>query len=164
ARAGLKAGDVVLSMGGIEVEHPDALGYRLATRAIGSTADLVVLRQGKEVTLTLALERAPEGASAAEVLIDGRSPFAGAKIAALSPRLAQRLRVADNAKGVAIVAIDGNSPAAGFGFRPGDIVREVNGEEIATPDDLVRAAGAQTRWWRFSVERQGQLIRQMLRY
>jgi len=164
AQAGLRAGDVVLSMGGIQVEHPDALGYRLATRAIGSETDLVVLRQGKEVTLKVTLQRAPEGASATETVIDGRSPFAGSKVAALSPRLAQRLRLGENVKGVAIVAIDGNSPAAGFGFQPGDIVREVNGEEIVTPEDLVRMAGEQTRWWRFSVERQGQVIRQMLRY
>ena len=68
--------------------------------------------------------------------IGGRSPFAGAKVAELSPRLAQRLGLRSETKGVAMVDIAPNSPAAGFGFQPRDIVREVNGEEI----DIAREA------------------------
>jgi S1-C subfamily serine protease len=67
-------------------------------------------------------------------------------------------------KGVAMVDIAPNSPAAGFGFQPRDIVREVNGEEIDTPQKLKEVAETNSRWWRFTVERDGRLIRQMLRY
>jgi S1-C subfamily serine protease len=67
-------------------------------------------------------------------------------------------------KGVTILDVDRNSPAASFGFQPRDIVREVNGELIDTPDKLAAVAGQQTRWWRFTVERDGQMLRQMLRY
>ena len=104
--------------------------------------------------------RAPEGASAAEVSIGGRSPFAGAKVAELSPRLAQRLGLRSETKGVAMVDIAPNSPAAGFGFQPRDIVREVNGEDITSPEKLKEVAEADSRWWRFTVERDGRLIRQ----
>ena len=88
------------------------------------------------------LIRAPEGANAAEVTIRGRSPFAGAKIAELSPRLAQRLGLDADIKGVTVIDIDRNSPAAGFGFQPRDIVREVNGEEIDTAEKLKQVAEA----------------------
>ena len=88
--------------------------------------------------------------------IRGRSPFAGAKVAELSPRLAQRLGLDADIKGVTVVDIDRNSPAAGFGFQPRDIVREVNGEEIDTAEKLKQVAGSDTRWWRFTVERDGQ--------
>ena len=164
AKAGIQPGDVVLAMNGGAIQHPDALGYRLATQPIGSVAKMTLLRQGQEMDIDVKLERAPEGASAAEVTIGGRSPFAGAKVAELSPRLAQRLRVASEAKGVAIVDLDRNSAAAGFGFRPGDIIREVNGVAIDTPQKLAEVAGQETRWWRFTLERNGQTVRQMLRY
>jgi S1-C subfamily serine protease len=164
AKAGLKPGDVILAMNSAVIEHADALNYRLATQAIGSTAELKVLSQGDEKTVSVELIRAPEGASAAEVTIRGRSPFAGAKVAELSPRLAQKLGLNADIKGVTVIDIDRNSPAAGFGLRPRDIVREVNGEEIDTAEKLKQVAEAPSRWWRFTVERDGQLLRQTLRY
>ena len=144
------------------IEHVDALSYRLATQAIGATAELKVLTQGDEKTVGVELIRAPEGANAAEITIRGRSPFAGAKVADLSPRLAQRLGLDADIKGVTVIDIDGNSPAARFGFQPRDIVREVNGEEIDTAEKLKQVAEAPSRWWRFTVERDGKLLRQTL--
>lgn len=163
-RAGLRPGDVVLAMNGAAIEHPDALGYRLATQAIGSEASLEVLSQGRERTVAIELVRAPEGASTAEIVIDGRSPFAGAKVAVLSPRLAQRLGIRSDSSGVAILEIARNSPAAGFGFLPRDIVREVNGETIDSAEKLREVAMSQSRWWRFTVERDGHVMNQILRY
>jgi Do/DeqQ family serine protease len=164
AAAGLKPGDIVLAMNGTAIEHVDALGYRLATQSIGATAELSVLSQGDERSVQVELIRAPEGANAAPVAIRGRSPFAGAKVAALSPRLAQRLGLNADMKGVTIVDVDPSSPAARIGLQPRDIVRELNGEEIDTADKLQQIAETQSRWWRFTIERDGQLMRQTLRY
>ena len=47
---------------------------------------------------------------------------------------------------------------------PSDIVREVNGETIDSADELKQVAERQTRWWKFTVERDGRLLRQVLRY
>jgi Do/DeqQ family serine protease len=164
AKAGLKPGDVVLKMNGTALESVDALGYRLATQSIGAKARFDILSKGQQQTLDIVLERAPEGASAATVTLRGRSPFAGAEVAELSPRLAQRLGMRTDLKGVAIVNVDSGSPAAGFGFQPGDIVREVNGAEIDNAKTLEQVAAQNTRWWRFTVERDGQILRQVLRY
>ena len=163
-RAGLRPGDVVLALNGAAIQHPDALGYRLATLAIGDEAEFRILRKGSEQTLVVALEKMPANAPGSEIVIGGRSPFAGARVADLSPSLAQRLRLPGNTKGVAIVDVDGNSPAAGIGFQPRDIVREVNGVEISSAETLNKVASDDTRWWRFTVERDGRMIRQMLRY
>ncbi len=67
-------------------------------------------------------------------------------------------------KGVIVVDVDPNSPAADFGFQPGDIVREVNGATIDSAQKLEQAVAQNTRWWRFTVERGGQVVRQVLRY
>ncbi|MVA97516.1 Do family serine endopeptidase [Nitratireductor sp. CAU 1489] len=164
ATAGLKPGDVVLALNGAPIEHVDALGYRLATQPMGSAVAFDILSQGAKRKLTVTLARAPEGSGGGPVEIAGESPFAGASVAALSPRLARRLRLPARTTGVAMVEVPRGSPAAGFGFRPRDIVREVNGVPIDTVEALVSAAAENTRWWRLTVERDGQLLRQMLRY
>ena len=162
--AGLEPGDVVLAMNGVPIQHVDALGYRLATQPLNSAVTFDVLSKGSQRAVSLTLVRAPEGASAVMLDISGQSPFTGAKVADLSPRLARKLRLRDDARGVVMVDVPRNSPAAGYGFRPGDIVREVNGTEIDTPVTLQKAAGERTRWWRFTVDRNGNIMRQMLRY
>ncbi len=164
AKAGLKPGDVVLTLNGTALEGVDALGYRLATLSIGNTASFGILSKGRKQTLEIALERAPAGANTSEVLLRGRSPFAGAKVAELSPRLAQRLGTRTDEKGVAVVDVSRDSPAADFGFQPGDIVREVNGATIDSAEKLAEVSMQNTRWWRFTVERDGQILRQVLRY
>ncbi|MFC5386777.1 DegQ family serine endoprotease [Aquamicrobium segne] len=162
--AGLRPGDVILRFNNTIIEGVDALGYRLATQPIGTQAELLVLSKGKEKKVDIALVRAPEGASVQQVQLRGRSPFAGAKIAELSPRLAQRLGIGSDIKGVVVVEVERNSPAGGFGLRAGDIVREVNGQTMDTTRKLVDASQQNARWWRFTLERDGQLMRQVLRY
>lgn len=164
AQAGIRPGDVVLAINGSDVANPAALDYRLATQPIGAKVNFTLLRQGAKSDVELTLARAPGGGSANEVTIGGRSPFSGARVAKLTPRLAQRLHLSSKAKGVAVIDVDGASPAAGMGLRPGDIVRDVNGVEIDTPEKLAQLAGTDTRWWRFTVDRNGQILRQMLRY
>lgn len=164
AKAQLKPGDVILAMNGIDIEHVDALGYRLATQSIGADASFRVLSQGEEKTVAVRLEKMPADHSTAALAIDGRSPFAGAKVAGISPTLARRLNLRALGQGVAVVDVDPSSPAAGLGLRPNDIVLEVNGEAITSPETLKQVASQETRWWRFTIQRDGQVLRQMLRY
>ncbi|MCT8996973.1 DegQ family serine endoprotease [Chelativorans intermedius] len=163
ARAGLRSGDVVQAVNGKDVDSPEALNYRLATLPVGTSAQIEILRGGRKQRLAMPIERVPED-TGRQVEIGGRGPFAGARVAALSPVLAQRLRLPINMQGVVVVETAPGSPAAGLGLRPGDIVREVNGEEIDTPERLKAIAESGGRWWRLSIERGGRLIRQMLRY
>lgn len=164
AKAGLKPGDVILSLDGASIQNPNALRYHLATEEIGKTVEVVILRQGRRETLELRLERAPGGDDSTALTIEGGSPFAGAKVAQLSPRLAQRLNMPVNLKGVVVVEVAQRSPAAGLGIRPRDIVREVNGREIDDPETLKAVAESGSRWWRFTIERDGRILQQMLRY
>ena len=96
--------------------------------------------------------------------IDGRSPFAGATVADLSPRTADRVGLPANRKGVVIMEIARNSTAEQVGLRPGDLVQAVNGREIASAETLRMAARQQTRLWRFTIERDGRQMTQVLRY
>jgi S1-C subfamily serine protease len=93
-----------------------------------------------------------------ELVIGSRSPFLGAKVANLSPALAEELRIDAKAEGVAVIDVPDNSIAARYGFRRGDVIVIVNGEPIAKTRDLERAAGEATRTWSVTILRGGQRI------
>jgi len=157
AQAGLKTGDVIVAIDGTSVEDPNAFEYRFVTKPLGRTAQLGVLRGGKEMRLNIALETAPETARD-EVVIRGRSPFTGAKVANLSPALAEELRLDLGAEGIVIVDVADGSLAQNFGFQRGDRIVSVNSERIRKTRDLERVAGQQARLWRITIDRGGQQL------
>ena len=157
ARAGLKTGDLIVAVDGQAVDDPNAFDYRFATKPLGGSAQVGLLRSGKETRVTVALEPAPD-VPRDELVIGSRSPFLGAKVANLSPALAEELRIDAKAEGVAVIDVPDNSIAARYGFRRGDVIVMVNGEAIAKTRDLERAAGDATRTWSVTILRGGQRI------
>ena len=163
ARAGLRPGDVVLKVNGASVQHIDALGYRLATVGIGQEAILEVLSRSSRKEIAILLATAPETVPRDERLIKGRSPFAGAKVANLSPALAREVGLRANANGVIILSIRRGSTANRLGLRPRDIVRQVNGEKVKSAQQLDELASVRARVWKYTLDRGGRLIRQVVR-
>lgn len=163
AAAGMDVGDVILKMNGFPIDHPDALGYRIATTGIGGAAQFEVLSRGKILQVNLELMRAPETGPRDEQRIDGRNPFAGATVANLSPRLAIELGMRGSSTGVVVLSVERNSPAARFGLQPRDIVLAVNGSEIDNVRRLLGIAESGARGWRFELDRNGRRLRQFVR-
>jgi S1-C subfamily serine protease len=157
ARAGLKPGDVIVSVDGQAVDDVNAFDYRFATRPLGGTARLGVLRNGREMTANVALAAAPV-APLDEITIRSRSPFGGAKVANLSPGLADQLQIDSTTEGVVILDVDSGSYASNLGFQRGDIIESVNNEKIENTRELARIADAQPRGWRIVINRHGQRI------
>jgi Do/DeqQ family serine protease len=157
ARAGLKTSDVITGIDTQQVDDPNAFDYRFATRALGGTAQVSVLRAGKEVKLNVALETAPE-LPREEITIRTRSPFLGAKVANLSPALAEELRLDTDTQGVVILDITAGTTSQALGFQPGDIVVSVNGEKVSKTRDLERLTKEPSRAWRVTILRAGQQI------
>jgi Do/DeqQ family serine protease len=162
ARAGLKTGDLITAIDGLQVEDVSAFEYRFATKPIGGTARLGIMRAGKELALNVALEAVPD-APHEELVIASPSPFQGAKVSNLSPALAERLRLDPSSQGVVIIDIANGSPAQSLGFQPGDLVLSVNNAKIAKTRDLERVAGQQTRRWSITIVRSGQQLSVELR-
>jgi Do/DeqQ family serine protease len=157
AQGGLKAGDLILSVDGQTVDDPNAFDYRFATKPLGGTAELGLLRAGKNLSAKVALRLAPT-LPRDEITIRSRSPFSGAKVANLSPALADELQLQNAEDGVVILDIDAGSYASNVGFRRGDVIMAVNGEKIAKTRDLARAAETPSRTWRVIIRRGGQKI------
>ena len=157
ARAGLKTGDLIVAVDGQTVDDPNAFDYRFATKPLGGSAQVGLLRNGKETRVTVALESAPD-VPRDELIIRSRSPFLGAKVANLSPALAEELRIDTKSEGVAVVDVPNNSVAARYGFKRGDVIVTVNDQPIAKTRDLEKAAGEPARTWTVTILRGGQRI------
>jgi len=156
ARAGLKAGDVIVSVGAQAVDDPNAFDYRFTTHELGGKVELGVVRGGKESKVAVALETAPE-LPRDEILIEARSPFTGAKVANLSPALADELRLDSSTEGVVVVEVADGTLAQQFGFQRGDVLLGVNGAKIAkTP--ICKGRPGRRRVWRITIQRGGQQI------
>jgi Do/DeqQ family serine protease len=157
ARAGIRTGDVIVSVDGTEVDDPNAFDYRFATKPLGGTAQVGLMRQGHESVVAVALQPLPE-TPRDEIEIRAASPFRGATIANLSPALADELRLDTQTSGVVITAVADGSTAQAIGFQPGDVIVDVNNEKIARTADLERISNAHNRSWRVTFRRGGQQI------
>ena len=162
-RAGLREGDVILSIDGQAVNDEGGGAFAIGTHKIGDRVSVLVNRNGKEQTLTLRAEAAPESPARDERVLKGRNPFDGATVVNLSPAVAQDLGVdAFAGRGVLVTKI-GQGFALNAGLRPGDFIREVNGKPITTTADLQAAANAGAATWTVTIERNGQRITARLR-
>jgi Do/DeqQ family serine protease len=159
-RAGMKVGDLVVSVDGQDVDDANAFDYRFATKPLGGQAMIGVMRGGREVKLAVALETLPDSPRD-EAVIKTRSPFLGAKIANLSPALAEELRLDIDTKGVVVTDVENGSTADSFGLQKGDIVLVVNNVRIETTHDLVNVISKPSRLWKLTIQRGGQQISAM---
>jgi S1-C subfamily serine protease len=157
ARAGLKLSDLVVAIDGQTVDDPNGFDYRFATRPLGGSAQIDVQRAGKVVKLTVPLETAPD-TGRDEIVLTSRSPFQGAKVANISPAVADELRLDADAEGVVVIDLGEGTTAAGVGFQKGDVIRAVNNQKIARTSDLEKATRVTSRIWRIIVVRGGQQI------
>ncbi len=157
ARAGLKPGDVIVAVDNQAVDDPNAFDYRFATKPLGGTAALGLLRDGRELSVKVVLQSAP-ATPRDEITIRSRSPFSGVKVANLSPALADELQLQNADEGVVIVDVDQGSYASNLGFRRGDIIVSVNGERMAKTRDLAQATSTPSRSWQVLIRRGGQQI------
>ncbi len=161
ARAGIRSGDLIVAIDSTPVDDPNAFEYRFATRPVGGAASVTIDRRGKQSSLNVKLETAPD--TPREELVIRDSLFAGARVANISPLLAEELRLGSASEGVVIVDLAPQSTAAALGFRRGDIIVAVNGEKIARTRDLERIASKPGRSWNIVLQRGGQQMNFTLR-
>ncbi|WGS01973.1 DegQ family serine endoprotease [Bradyrhizobium sp. ISRA443] len=157
AKAGLKLSDLIVAIDGTPIDDPNAFDYRFATRPLGGSAEIDVQRAGKPVKLTVPLETAPD-TNRDEIVLTARSPFQGARVANISPALADELHLDAGAEGVVVTELADDGTAANVGFQKGDIIIAVNNQKIARTSDLERASKTGTRIWRITLVRGGQQI------
>ncbi len=159
-KAGIEAGDVIVSVDGERVKDARELSRKIGGMRPGATIKLGVLRKGDEKTLSLTLGELPNQREARAESRSSRSerdmdrdddarrdrrrdrseqqrdrdmPYAQ------GPRLGLSLAPAGTEPGVVIADVDPSGPAADFGFRPGDVILDVAGKSVTTPAEVRKA-------------------------
>ncbi len=160
AKAGLAAGDVVLALDGMPVNSPQEMLFRMSAEVIGDKISVRYLRDGKEATTRVALIAPPEIPARTPVTVPQGRVLSGLSAINVNPAVVVEYRLEGVTRGVMVT--ETGRVAAQVGLRPGDVLRRINGLEIATTEDLLRVAESATRTWALEFERDGK--RRVLRF
>jgi serine protease Do len=142
--AGIAQGDVILEFNGREVTEMRRLPAMVAETAVGSTVDVTVWRRDGEKKMRVRVgELEPEQVAAASPT--ETPPEAqpsdmesmGLALGTITPELRTRFSLDEATKGVVITEVKDGSASAEKGLRAGDVIVEVDQEEVATPADVV---------------------------
>ena len=159
ADAGLKAGDVILTLDGQPIEDADGFGFRLATKAIGERVELTINRNGKTQTLTVRMDPAPEIVPRDQKTLSGRWPLSGVSIANMSPALAEELAMESSGEGVVVISVKPGSPADDIGLLKGDYLVSIDNKEVKTTRDVVALQQERAYYWTLIIRRKGELLK-----
>jgi serine protease Do len=140
--AGLQPEDIVLQYNGNKVEDDISLREMIGRSAPGSRATVVVLRGGREQTITVTLGEPREmGVPGADR--KSAEPAAGGKLGVrvenLTPETARKFNVKGASEGAVVVEVAPGSPAAEAGLAPGTVIVRISGRPVRNTDDLAAA-------------------------
>jgi Do/DeqQ family serine protease len=153
AQAGLTTGDVITSVGGLPVDGPQELEFRLTTLGIGATDDVQYWRNGREAVVQVRLDP-PPGGTATPVPMPSGTIFEGISVADLTPALIADMGLPLSARGVVVVEVTG--PAVRTQLAPGDMLTAINGQPVETADRAAALAASGGRDWQIEFDRGGQ--------
>jgi len=128
-KAGLKQYDVIIEVNGQKVKDDMDLRFKIAEIAPGSKATIKIIRDGKESTLTAAIEELPEEEPSQAP--ESGSEDLGLTVTTLTPRLARSYGFRTQ-EGVLVTQVDRYSEGERKGIRPGDIILEVNRNKVTS--------------------------------
>lgn len=157
ARGGLKVGDVVLKVDGNAVQDEHAVRFRIATYDIGNEVPFTVLRNRKKIELKISMEAPLEIPKRDAVMLKGVHPLSGLTVENISPAVADELDIDLYTKGVVVSRVmSGN--AASLGLRRRDIIKKVNGTDIADTKQLAKMMKKGSLRWQITVQRGKRLL------
>jgi serine protease Do len=130
-KGGIKRGDVILEFDGKPVDEMETLPRLVAAASVHSEAAVKVLRKGKEKRLKVKIGELGEEPRLAAVEPEPKAGAFGLQVQSVTSDVAEQLGL-EEATGVVITSVEPESPADGAGLRRGDVVLEVNQEEISS--------------------------------
>ncbi len=143
-KAKIKPGDVILKFNGKKVSEMRRLPRIVADTEVGKTVPVEVWRNNKMVMLDAKIEELDD--AAAKVASSSASPgkavekkveALGLKLSSLTPPLREKYQFDKGAKGVVVTDVEANGLAAEKGIRAGDLIIEINKEEVSSPSQVI---------------------------
>lgn len=158
--AGMKVGDVVLTIDGVSILDNHELDFRVATYRIGSTAKFNVLRAGKELAISVKMVAPVESPKRDMRMMRGRSPLTGATVMNLSPAVADQLGLPldDIQPGVVVSDITDGTPAKRVGFQKKDLIMVFNGTDVKSTEQLAELVATEATSYKITLKRGTRII------
>jgi serine protease Do len=144
-KGGLQRGDVVIALNGKPVVEPGALSREIAMFKPGTRAELRVIRDGRERNVPVIVGEmkdappdqpgdemgsAPQrggNAQGSETLDD-----IGLRLGSLDARIRGQLGLGEDVRGAVVTGVAQGSPADEAGLRPGDVIVQVERQEVTS--------------------------------
>ncbi|MET0721703.1 MAG: Do family serine endopeptidase [Tardiphaga sp.] len=142
AKAGIQSGDVITAVNGTPVKDARELARTIGGFAPGNSVKINVLQKGQDKVLNLTLGQLPNTIEAKADVDQGDrgNSSRGTNEPRLGLTVAPSSSVAGAGKdGVVVTEVDPKSPAAERGFKEGDVLLEVAGKSVASPNDVREA-------------------------
>lgn len=134
-KAGLQRGDIILEVNGKKIKDVESLRNTVAQTKVGSTIKLKVIRNGKHISLKVAVTEFPK--NLAEVMpgkpkegMAEKNELVGLSVIELTTEIAKQLGLPRDEKGVVIVRVEPYSNADEGGFKKGDVIQEMKRKKV----------------------------------
>jgi serine protease Do len=147
AKAGIQAGDVIVSVNGEPVKDARDLAKKISVQVPGESIKVGIARRGEEKTVSMTLGTLPNEREARNDRRGGRdSDRSETPSSAGVPQLGLSIAPAGSVggagkEGVVVLNVDPSGPAAERGFKTGDVILEVGGKSVASSADVRDALG-----------------------
>jgi serine protease Do len=139
AKAGIKSGDVIVSLNGEPVPDARTLARRISAMPPGKSVKIGVFRNGHEEQLTMTLGELPKERVASAATTPDRDQQ-GTDLPRLGLSLAPAADVSGaGSQGVVVTQVEPEGAAAAHGFKTGDVILDVGGKVVNAPADVRRA-------------------------
>jgi len=141
-KADIKAGDVIVAIGGMAVKETRQLIDRVSANAPGQKVELQIIRDNKSLTVPVVLGERPvtEGEEEPAAAKDNTpSSKLGVEINELSARTRRQFEIPNKVDGVLITDVTELSPADDAGLRAGDVIMGVESHDISSRQDFDQA-------------------------
>jgi serine protease Do len=140
-QAGIAVGDVIVRFNGEDITSMRELPRVVASAKTGTTVPVVVIRSGKERTLTLEVGNMPDAGqvAAARAGTPEIPSQLGIQLAELDDAARAQLGLDSHTQGVVIAQVAPGGAAAREGLRPGDVILRIGNERVKRPADVLDA-------------------------
>lgn len=165
-KAGLDKGDVILSVGGSEINDDSGLRFKLATLRPRERTQVEYVRDGVTRMANVRVDTPQESPSRDQRDLEGVHPFKGAVIVNMSPALGEELGFDPYLEGVIVLKVRRGSAANYNRLRPGDLILSVNDKPIKSTRQLssVLASEPVDVVWDVEIDRDGRIGALPIRY